>query len=51
MKRMKNALDEMFITGIDTNLTLHRQIIAYSAFAAGGLHLHYLAIKHPPSNL
>jgi len=51
MKRMQNALDEMFITGIDTNLALHRQIIDDSAFAAGGLDIHYLERKHPHYNL
>jgi len=51
MKRMQNALDEIFITGIDTNLALHRQIIDDSAFAAGGLDIHYLERKHPHYNL
>ena len=51
IRRMQIALDEIFITGIDTNLALHRQIMDDSAFAGGGLDIHYLERKHPHYNL
>jgi acetyl-CoA carboxylase biotin carboxylase subunit len=43
--RMQGALDEIDITGIKTNIDLHREIMADSAFKAGGTNIHYLEKK------
>jgi acetyl-CoA carboxylase biotin carboxylase subunit len=43
--RMQGALDEIDITGIRTNIELHREIMADSAFQAGGTNIHYLEKK------
>ncbi len=43
--RMANALTEIVIEGIDTNLALHRELIGDLAFAAGGTDIHYLENK------
>jgi acetyl-CoA carboxylase, biotin carboxylase subunit len=43
--RMQGALDEIDITGIKTNIDLHREIMADSAFQAGGTNIHYLEKK------
>jgi acetyl-CoA carboxylase biotin carboxylase subunit len=40
--RMKNALTEMVIEGIETNLPMHRAILADAAFLGGGTDIHYL---------
>jgi acetyl-CoA carboxylase biotin carboxylase subunit len=40
--RMTNALAEMVIEGIKTNIPLHREIFQHSAFKAGGTDIHYL---------
>ncbi|MCP4000642.1 MAG: acetyl-CoA carboxylase biotin carboxylase subunit [Gammaproteobacteria bacterium] len=40
--RMSNALNEMVVDGIDTNILLHREIFQHSAFKAGGTDIHYL---------
>ena len=40
--RMKNALSEMVIEGIKTNIPLHQEIFNHGAFKAGGLDIHYL---------
>jgi acetyl-CoA carboxylase biotin carboxylase subunit len=40
--RMKNALSEMVIEGIKTNIPLHQVIFNHAAFKAGGLDIHYL---------
>ena len=40
--RMKNALSEMVIEGIKTNIPLHQEIFNHAAFKAGGLDIHYL---------
>jgi acetyl-CoA carboxylase, biotin carboxylase subunit len=45
LARMKNALSEMVITGIHTNIPLQQRIIADSAFAVGGTNIHYLEKK------
>ena len=48
--RMRAALDEMFINGINTNLSLHQEIMDDAIFAAGGANIHYLEEKlsrHP----
>ena len=43
--RMRGALDEIDITGIKTNIELHRDIMADAAFKAGGTNIHYLEKK------
>jgi len=40
--RMKNALDEVIIDGIKTNLDLHRRLINDKGFKEGGTNIHYL---------
>lgn len=40
--RMRNALDEIIIDGIKTNLDLHRRILNDKAFITGGTNIHYL---------
>jgi acetyl-CoA carboxylase biotin carboxylase subunit len=42
IERMKNALGEMVVEGIKTNVPLHQEIFNHSAFRAGGLDIHYL---------
>ncbi|HEX2585875.1 MAG TPA: acetyl-CoA carboxylase biotin carboxylase subunit [Steroidobacteraceae bacterium] len=42
LARMKNALSEMVIEGIKTNIPLHQEIMNHAAFKAGGLDIHYL---------
>ena len=43
--RMLGALSEIDITGIKTNIDLHRDIMADAAFKAGGTNIHYLEKK------
>ncbi|MDX1518937.1 MAG: acetyl-CoA carboxylase biotin carboxylase subunit [Gammaproteobacteria bacterium] len=45
ISRMRNALSELVITGIETNLPLHEQIIDDGNFIAGGTDIHYLEQK------
>ncbi|WDY55780.1 acetyl-CoA carboxylase biotin carboxylase subunit [Pseudomonas sp. PSKL.D1] len=45
MARMRNALDEIVIDGIKTNLPLHRQLTRDEGFAKGGVNIHYLEHK------
>ena len=40
--RMRNALTEIVIEGINTNVPLHREIFQHSAFQQGGTDIHYL---------
>ncbi|MBJ9978105.1 acetyl-CoA carboxylase biotin carboxylase subunit [Pseudomonas sp. S75] len=42
MARMRNALDEMAVEGIRTNLPLHRRLTRDSGFQAGAVNIHYL---------
>jgi len=42
LERMRLALDEMQVEGIDTNLPLHRRIVHEQGFAAGGVDIHHL---------
>lgn len=42
LARLRIALDEMQVSGIETNLPLHRQLAADAGFAAGGVDIHYL---------
>jgi len=43
--RMQNALDEIIIEGIHTNLDLHRELMHDKAFIQGGTNIHYLEKK------
>lgn len=43
--RMKNALDEMLVEGIRTNIALHQDIVRDSNFGKGGVNIHYLEKK------
>ncbi|MCC6708852.1 MAG: acetyl-CoA carboxylase biotin carboxylase subunit [Gammaproteobacteria bacterium] len=45
LKRMENALVEMVIEGIETNVPLHRDLVADAAFIGGGTDIHYLERK------
>ncbi len=40
--RVRNALDEIIIDGIKTNIELHQHIIRDKAFIEGGTNIHYL---------
>jgi acetyl-CoA carboxylase biotin carboxylase subunit len=40
--RMRNALAEMVVEGIKTNIPLHQEICNHSAFRQGGTDIHYL---------
>jgi len=40
--RMRNALNEVVIEGIKTNVPLHQEIFQHAAFQAGGTDIHYL---------
>ncbi|MGD8380384.1 MAG: acetyl-CoA carboxylase biotin carboxylase subunit [Gammaproteobacteria bacterium] len=43
--RMRGALSEIVVEGIKTNIALHQDIFADSAFVAGGTDIHYLEKK------
>ncbi|MCG8433799.1 MAG: acetyl-CoA carboxylase biotin carboxylase subunit [Gammaproteobacteria bacterium] len=43
--RMRTALGEIFVDGIDTNVALHQDIFNDAAFVAGGTDIHYLEKK------
>ncbi len=43
--RMRNALEEIIIAGIKTNVELHLELMNDAAFIAGGLDIHYLEKK------
>jgi acetyl-CoA carboxylase, biotin carboxylase subunit len=40
--RMKNALAEMVVEGIKTNIPLHQEVFNHTAFRQGGTDIHYL---------
>ncbi len=40
--RMRNALSEMVVEGIKTNIPLHQEIFQHAAFQQGGTDIHYL---------
>jgi acetyl-CoA carboxylase biotin carboxylase subunit len=42
LARLRIALDEMQVTGIDTNLALHRRLADDPGFVAGGVDIHHL---------
>ncbi len=43
--RMQNALDEMVVEGIKTNVALHQDIVRDANFGRGGVNIHYLEKK------
>jgi len=45
LRRMRIALSEMVVEGIQTNLPLHRELFTDSSFEAGGTSIHYLESK------
>ncbi|MFT6790869.1 MAG: acetyl-CoA carboxylase biotin carboxylase subunit [Cellvibrionaceae bacterium] len=45
LKRMRNALDEIVIEGISTNIELQQKLVRDSAFIEGGVNIHYLEKK------
>lgn len=45
IRRMLNALDEILISGIKTNIPLHRDIMHDGGFQQGGANIHYLENK------
>jgi acetyl-CoA carboxylase biotin carboxylase subunit len=42
MARMRTALSEMAVEGIETNIPLHRDLLLDAAFMSGGTSIHYL---------
>ena len=42
IKRMRIALSEMVVEGIQTNIPLHRELMVDAKFMAGGTNIHYL---------
>jgi acetyl-CoA carboxylase biotin carboxylase subunit len=45
IKRMRIALSEMAVEGIQTNLALHRELLVDPSFVTGGTSIHYLEQK------
>lgn len=45
LRRMRNALDEMVVHGIRTNIELQQDLVRDSAFGEGGVNIHYLEKK------
>ncbi|AGF49315.1 acetyl-CoA carboxylase biotin carboxylase subunit [Candidatus Kinetoplastidibacterium galati] len=45
LSKMKVALSEMVVEGIDTNISLHRELLQDSRFIEGGTSIHYLEQK------
>ncbi len=45
MARMRNALDEIIIDGIKSNVPLHRDLLNDKGFCKGGVNIHYLEKK------
>jgi acetyl-CoA carboxylase biotin carboxylase subunit len=45
IRRMRIALSEMVVEGIQTNLPLHREMLTDARFVAGGTSIHYLENK------
>jgi acetyl-CoA carboxylase biotin carboxylase subunit len=42
LARMRTALSEMAVEGIETNIPLHRELLQDAAFVRGGTNIHYL---------
>ena len=45
LARMKVALSEMIVEGIETNIPLHRELVSDAKFIEGGVSIHYLEKK------
>ena len=45
LARMRTALSEMAVEGIDTNIALHQELMRDAAFIRGGTNIHYLEHK------
>jgi acetyl-CoA carboxylase biotin carboxylase subunit len=45
LARMRIALSEMVVEGIQTNIALHRELMVDSRFSEGGTNIHYLEQK------
>ena len=45
LMRMRNALDEIVVDGIKTNIPLHQRLVRDEAFQRGGVNIHYLEKK------
>ena len=45
LARMRNALDEVVVDGIKTNIPLHRDLVMDAGFCKGGINIHYLEKK------
>lgn len=45
MARMRNALEEIIVDGIKTNVPLHRDLVRDKGFCKGGVNIHYLEHK------
>ena len=43
--RMSIALSEMVVEGVNTNIPLHRELMADARFVEGGTSIHYLEQK------
>ena len=50
MARMRNALSEIVIDGIKTNVPLQAELFRDAAFQAGGTNIHYLEKKLDAKN-
>jgi acetyl-CoA carboxylase biotin carboxylase subunit len=42
LARMRTALSEMVVEGINTNIALHRDLMIDAGFGKGGTSIHYL---------
>ena len=45
LARMRNALEEVVVDGIKTNIPLHRDLVVDEGFCKGGVNIHYLEKK------
>jgi acetyl-CoA carboxylase biotin carboxylase subunit len=45
LARLRTALEEIVIDGIETNIPLHQELCEDAAFASGGTNIHYLEKK------
>jgi len=45
LSRLRVALSEMVVEGIETNIPLHRELVADAKFVEGGVSIHYLEKK------
>ena len=45
IRRMRVALSEMVVQGIDTNIPLHQDLLTDTRFLRGGTSIHYLEQK------